>query len=154
MHPTKRMNSTLWTLGAVMAAALVFAGSATANDSHRSHRGERINNHLDFLAVVAALSGDAFLAARLDARGDRIEHRYDHRYYSRHDRNRDHRGNHWRRSVRKHHRHHEGCGHRISSHRWGHKRHAWRNSHHNRHDRRDRHDGRRQNRHNKRGHRD
>ncbi|HIF92200.1 MAG: hypothetical protein ABGX04_05380 [Myxococcales bacterium] len=85
MHPTKRVRSTIWTLGDVLAAALLFTGGATANDSHRSHRRERINNHLDFLAVVAALSGDAFLAARLDTRGDRIEHRYDQEYDRRHN---------------------------------------------------------------------
>ena len=136
MHPMKRMSWTIWTMGVVVVAALFFAGNATANDDHRSRHGDRINHHLDFLAVVAALSGDAVLAATLDLEGGRIAHRY--------DRNNDHHVSHWRRSVRDYHRHFSGCGHSTIRHLFSHGRHAWRNSHYNRHDRHDRHDRTRQ----------
>jgi len=132
MHPMKRMSWTIWTMGVVVVAAFFFAGNATANDDHRSRHGDRINHHLDFLAVVAALSSDAVLAATLDLERNRIAHRY--------DRDTGHHVNHWRRSARKHHRHSEGCGHSSIRHLFSHGLHAWRNSHYDRHDRHDRYD--------------
>ena len=48
-------------------------------DRKLDRRGERIDQHLDFLALVAAVSGEYGLARELDRRGDRIERRYDRR---------------------------------------------------------------------------
>ena len=138
MLPKKR---TIWRgsmIAAVGLATVFIASAATANDRHR---GERINHQLDFLALIAALSGDPYLAMTLDHKGDRIEHRYDHRRHRRHD---DHGSTHWRRPFSKHHRHFDGCGHGSIGHR------SWRRSHHDRH--LDRHKRRHQKRHHWRHH--
>jgi hypothetical protein len=48
-------------------------------DRKLDRRGEVIDHQLDFLAFVAALSGEHRLARELDRTGDRIERRFDRR---------------------------------------------------------------------------
>lgn len=48
-------------------------------DRRLDRRGEAIDHQLDFLALLAAVSGEHRLAHELDRTGDRIERRYDRR---------------------------------------------------------------------------
>jgi hypothetical protein len=100
MPSTKRTIGKIGIIGTFILSGLFMATSAEANDRNR---GERINAQLDFLAFVAALSGDHYLAYRLDRRGDRIERR--------HARRGDPRVPFWRGTQRPHHHHFSGRGH-------------------------------------------
>jgi hypothetical protein len=127
MQPVRRIG----TIAATLAAGLLLASQAEAGDRHR---GERIDDGLDFVAAVAALSGDYALALALDRRGDRIERLHALGWR---DPGRLH-----RRSLRghAHHRHFAGCGHREIR---RHLRHDHRAHHAERHARRHhRHDAR------------
>jgi hypothetical protein len=73
MHAKKRMTHLVALTSTLVLGGALLAAAAEANDRHR---GERINRHLDFLAIVAAFSGDPILAYALDQRGDRIERSY------------------------------------------------------------------------------
>ena len=68
MHSTKRAIGKIATIATFVLGGLLCAASADANDRNR---GERINDHLDFLAFVAVLSGDPYLAYMLNRSGDR-----------------------------------------------------------------------------------
>lgn len=100
MHSTKRAIGKLGTIATLVLGGLLCAASADANDGNR---GERINDQLDFLAFLAVISGDPYLAYMLDRSGDRIESRY-----ARHD---DRKARHRRGTHRRHHHHFAGCGH-------------------------------------------
>jgi hypothetical protein len=76
MHSTLGTTWKIGMIAAILAIGLTGAASAEAGESRR---GELINDHLDFFAVVAAIAGDYELALALDRRGDRIEHRLDQR---------------------------------------------------------------------------
>ena len=125
MHSTKRAVGKIWIIGTLVLGGLLLAASAEANDRSR---GARINDHLDILAFVAAMSGDHYLAFALDRRGDRIEHRY-----ARHDQRE---ASHWRGRHRSHHRHFAACGHGDLRHRLNHSDRFDRRSPHKRNHRR------------------
>jgi hypothetical protein len=103
MHSKNRARWKIWPAGALALAALFFATDAQANHGHRSHRGERINAHLDLAAVFAAVAGDHALAYHLDKAGNRIERRFDRHH------DREIRRDRW--SHRREHVHSRGCGH-------------------------------------------
>ncbi len=145
MDSTKRIGWQRWMTGGAILAMLFFATNAAADDRPDSHRGERINNHLDVLAAFAALSGEPHLADALDRQGDLIEYELDG--YRPHDRRRNHDSDRWRKRTRGHRRHFNGCEHRKISHRSRHSRRSLRHSGRDRHDlRRKKHHRKRQNR--------
>jgi len=112
--------------GATRIAARAGLHDARRTARRLERRGDVLDHQLDFLALVAAVSGEHRLAHELDRVGDRIERRYDRRgdrvlrharqqlrhadrgKYDR--RGRKHARHGWKRQNDRH-RHSHGCGH-------------------------------------------